>query len=147
MSRARSRARRRRAHFEQRIGEFSRARDNPLALREHLRRLLDSDIAIWPIAEASSLIKPLDDDERALITQEVGPHLIGKPPGTVRMGRRIEGEREDSERKRREEEDRRLWLAEKAERERLEEILRQAEEAERRELVEQSQLSRITSNT
>lgn len=100
MSRMRTRARKRRAHFEQRVDEFSRARSNLALLHDHLTDLLAFDTPIWPIAEASSRSNPLDDAERAMVAQFVAPHLVSKPPGPVRMRHAV---RVEMERRRRDE--------------------------------------------
>jgi hypothetical protein len=83
MSRAQTRARRRRARIEQAGLEFNRSRNNPAALAALLTYLSDTDQPIWPIAEVASRVKPLDDDERAMVAQAVAPHLAGMTPGSV----------------------------------------------------------------
>jgi hypothetical protein len=84
MSRSRTRERRRRARTEELRAEFSKSRDDARAFAALLTRLSDSDTPIWPIAEAASRAKPLDDAERAMVAQAVAPHLTGKTPGSVR---------------------------------------------------------------
>jgi hypothetical protein len=48
-----------------------------------LRRLADSDLCVWRIAEFATTDNPLDEEERAMIAQIVSPNLAGMTPGTV----------------------------------------------------------------
>lgn len=85
MSRSRTRARNRRARLEESRAAFARARDDPEDFSKYLQGLADDDTTpIWPIAEAASKDRPLDDSERAMISQAVAPHLVGMIPGSVR---------------------------------------------------------------
>ena len=86
MSRSRTRARKRRAPLEKARAEFEAARESPEALAELLHRLAESDLRVWGIAEAAARQRPLDDDERVLITQAVAPHLASYASGSVRRG-------------------------------------------------------------
>lgn len=83
MSRTRTRARNRRARLERFRAEFARFRDNPAKLSALLKDLSESDIPVWPIAEAAAGDRLLDDAERAMIAQAVAPHLAGMTPGSV----------------------------------------------------------------
>ncbi len=90
MSRRLTRARRRRARFEEAEAEFSRLRGDPKALAEWLHRVAATDTPIWPIAKAASRSSPLDDAERAMVAQTVAPSLAGMTPNSV-WGRPLRG--------------------------------------------------------
>lgn len=93
MSRRRTRARRRRAHTAASVAEFNRVRADGSSLAEYLKDRSAKDQPIWPVAEAASKERPLDQDERVMIQEAVALHLVRMRPGTVR--RRIAIEQEE----------------------------------------------------
>jgi hypothetical protein len=84
MSRSRTRARRRHARTEALRSEFDQARNDPEALADLLDRMATRDTPIWPIAEAASRLRPLDESERAMVAGAVAPHLCRTLPGEAR---------------------------------------------------------------
>lgn len=83
MSRARSRAGKRRARRAALLERFARAREDPGTLAALVTELVRRDVAVWPVAEEAARGRPLTGSERALIAQIVAPHLAGKTPGNV----------------------------------------------------------------
>jgi hypothetical protein len=89
MSRARSRARRRRARFESVRAEFQEKRSNPGAFAKLLQRIADSDQCLWAVARSAARDNPLDDEEQAMVTQAVAPDLAAMTPGSVYARREL----------------------------------------------------------
>ncbi len=83
MSRRKTRARRRRAQFEEVRAEFEEKRNTPEAFAQLLVRIAESDHCVWAIARSAARDNPLDDAERAMIAQVVAPDLAGMTPGSV----------------------------------------------------------------
>jgi hypothetical protein len=83
MSRARTRARNRRARFQKVCAEFAEKRINPGAFEKLLRRIAGSEQCVWAVGRAAATETPLDDEEQAMIAQIVAPDLAGMTPGGV----------------------------------------------------------------
>jgi hypothetical protein len=83
MSRSRTRARRRRALHEQVCAEFEEKRNNPEAFAHLLVRIAESNHCVWAIARSAARDHPLDDAEKAMISQIIAPRLAGMTPGSV----------------------------------------------------------------
>jgi hypothetical protein len=83
MPRGHTRARRRRARIERVRAEFEQARSNPEVFEQLLRRLADSDLSVWEIAQSATKENPLDDAEAAMICQIVAPNLAAMTSGCV----------------------------------------------------------------
>lgn len=83
MPRGLTRARRRRAQLEKVRAEFQEARSNAEVFEQLLRRLADSDLRVWEIAQSAAAEKPLDDEEAAMIAQIVAPDLACMTAGGV----------------------------------------------------------------
>jgi hypothetical protein len=87
MSRYRTRARGRRARFEEAVAEFKQLRADPEAFRAFLIRLRESKFCVKKVAKAASIDWLQSDDEVAMIDQIVAPHLAGMTPGAVHKRR------------------------------------------------------------
>lgn len=89
MSRHHARERKKRALFDQRRTEFARVRSDSAALAVFVTRLAASGDPVWPVAQAGAGDRPLDDDERAMVSQAVAPHLTGGTSGVAERRHRM----------------------------------------------------------
>jgi hypothetical protein len=83
VSRARSRARHRRALLQDICTEFDQKREDPEAFATLLRRLAESNHRVWAIARLATRENPLHEEESAMVAQAVAPNLAGMTPGSV----------------------------------------------------------------
>ena len=85
MPRTETRARQRRVRFNTLCSEFDRSRGNPETFWGLLRRIANSDVRVWAVAEAATVQLPLDEAELAMVAQAAAPQLVRMTPGTSRL--------------------------------------------------------------
>src|SRR5205807_83592 len=82
-NRARNRVAKRERRYRKACAAFEESRGNVEAFCAVVRHLVDSDLLVWVVAKLAAQKKPLDDTERAIISEFVNASLAGLTPGEV----------------------------------------------------------------